>query len=458
MSGAIVNDESLGAVGAGMGDDDDGSIGMDSVTGLQSLESLVTEVTEIDPHADSDEEEKIESDAVIEARRAERKARVARLRRQRAFEEVYEPESAPAKLIQARHAAMEAAAEAAAAALRGPPKTEDEIMLEKAIAEANGEEYVESEDSQADDSTQVSGTTGTTDSTAASSVISIMSNVEQMPPGNMLPLFRQHPDKEVQHENVKTLVSGLPAEQGTSIMSRLFKRSVVRLRTCMKEPNLIRLVDDPCGPSLDDWSTAMPAKHNFERMLAEVNEALDLAPKADATARREFVAFQQVLAKKRTKAANAVSEHMMKTANYQKTFNRKHDDLIDKLQEAPAPKQPRIRNQLEKLKTTCDNELKILGLQLVSLQGDEAEVVSNVKSLEMTAIRVIQQWRPLHATLIQKSRLIQYRMKALVAIVSARIIQRTARRRLLMYCRGEPETDEEFVERMKAERAKNKKR
>ena len=421
-------------------------------TDLQSLPTIHTDGTEAD-----DNDEILESDAVIEARRKERKLRVARLRRQRLFEEVYEPTSPAAKLVAARHKAALERAEAEAAALRTPPKSATELQIEKLMAEGEEENKENSSDSDSDHEqksksshTVASQRTGVTSKTEESDMSTGPLGV--LPPGQLLPIFRQHPDPAIEHENAKLLVSGLPAEQGYAIMSRLFKRSVVRLRNCVKEPNLIRLIDDPCGPSLDDWSTAIVAMRNFQRMLTVVDEALDLAPKADATARREFVAYQQVLARKRTESATKVADFMKNMAEYHKTFNRKHDDMIDAIQNAPEFKQQRLRNQLETLKTKSEAELQQKGLKLMELQGKEAETAAYVRGLETTAVRIIQQWRPLHANMIQKTRLVQFRLLALIRTIAVRIIQRTARRRLLMYCRGQPETDEEFVERMQRQK------
>ena len=139
---------------------------------------------------------------------------------------------------------------------------------------------------------------------------------------------------------------------------------------------------------------------------------------------------------------------MKSMADYHKSFNLKHDMSIDKLQEAPVTKQPRIRNQIEKLKNESEEEMKKRGFVLMKLQGEEAECAAYVKGLEFTAVRIIQHWRPLHAKLIQQTRLVQFRLKALIRLIAVRMVQRTAKRRLCMYCRGEPETDEQFVERM----------
>jgi len=449
-------DNDVDSINDSLAGDTDGDNFVDEMESLSSLPTIYTEGTIVPGEND----DTIEPDHIIEARRHARKVKVAKLRRQRAFEEVYEPTSPAAKLIQARHRAAVEQAEAEAAALRTPPKSADDLLIESMMNEGNKKEGSGSDSDSNSDA--VSHKTGNSSKTGQSnnSKKSIETEysfkhvdpVTGTVPGQLLPIFRQHPDPAIKHEAQKSIVSGLPAEQGTAIMSRLFKRSVVRLRECMKEPNLIRLVDDPCGPRIDDWSTAYPAMQNFKRQLAVVDEALSLAPQADATARREFVAFQQVLARKRTAAANRVSDFMKAMAEFHKTFNLKHDVCIDRLQAAPATNQPKIRNQIEKLKMECEKELKVRGFQLMKLQGEEAECAAYVRGLEVTAIRIIQQWRPLHAKLIQQARFVQFRLKALVKLVAVRMVQRTAKRRLCMYCRGEPETDEEFVQRMQHQR------
>jgi len=453
------NENDMDSITGSLAGDADGD---NSVGGVESLSSLPTIVTEgtIVPDEDDD---KIEPDHIIEARRHARKVQVARLRRQRAFEEVFEPTSPAAKLIQARHRAAIAHAEADAAALRTPPKSADDLLIEGMMNEGNEDEKGGSDsDSESDSASHRTGNSSKTSKTNNSKKsleteysFELVDPITGMLPGQLLPIFRQHPDASIEHEAQKNIVSGLAVEQGTAIMSRLFKRSVVRLRECMKEPNLIRLVDDPCGPRRDDWATAYPAMQNFKRQLAVVDEALALAPQADATARREFVAFQQVLARKRTAAANKVADYTKAMADCHKAFNLKHDMCIDRLQAAPATKQPKIRNQIDKLKAESDAELKSRGLQLTKLQGEEAECAAYVRGLEVTAIRIIQQWRPLHAKLIQQARLVQFRLRALVKLVAVRMVQRTAKRRLCMYCRGEPETEEEFVLRMKQQKRVN---
>ena len=52
---------------------------------------------------------------------------------------------------------------------------------------------------------------------------------------------------------------------------------------------------------------------------------------------------------------------------------------------------------------------------------------------------VCSKWRPQHAKVFEEAKLVKFRMEALIKIICARIIQRTARRRLLMYYRGTPE-------------------
>ena len=50
----------------------------------------------------------------------------------------------------------------------------------------------------------------------------------------------------------------------------------------------------------------------------------------------------------------------------------------------------------------------------------------------------------MNASLFEEAKLGNFRLQALIEILSVRIIQRTARKRLLMYCRGEP--DDNFAD------------
>jgi len=56
------------------------------------------------------------------------------------------------------------------------------------------------------------------------------------------------------------------------------------------------------------------------------------------------------------------------------------------------------------------------GEKLQRLQREEAEVVKMCKSMEITAIRMITHWRPLHADLVKKTRLVKFRLQSLVEI------------------------------------------
>jgi len=55
------------------------------------------------------------------------------------------------------------------------------------------------------------------------------------------------------------------------------------------------------------------------------------------------------------------------------------------------------------------------------------------KGMEVTAIRMITHWRPLHAKIITSVRLVKHRLTSLIKTCSVRIIQRSVKKRLLMY-------------------------
>ena len=174
-------------------------------------------------------------------------------------------------------------------------------------------------------------------------------------------------------------------------------------------------------------------------MTEQIDEALIQAPILDATARKEYISFCNELAARRAKAAQRVSEALKLAAHCQERYDKKHDELIERLQAAETSKKQKIKDFVAKVKATLGAELLDLGEKVVAAQQAEEVEVAECRSLEETSIRVLQKWRPQHAQLFEEAKLVKFRLEALIKIICVRIIQRTARRRLLMYYRGTPE-------------------
>jgi hypothetical protein len=267
------------------------------------------------------------------------------------------------------------------------------------------------------------------------------------------PLYHQVPDKEMAKLEARKLKSLMPDEKGYSIIGRLYKKSCSRLRECMVEPDAIRLVDELVPPDAA-WSLAWTKKRDYERMLRVVEAAMEYAPIADATARKEFVAYQTVLSRKRVKVTTKVAEVLKKSADIKTRFEQKHDDLVEKLLLAENTKKPRIKNYIQRLTDTFRREAEQAAKEVVEAQREEEYESVQIKGAEETCIKHIKHWRPQHGKLYDCVKLVKFRLVALIELICAHIIQRTARRKLLMYCRGEP--DDEFAREMMV-RVKKKK-
>ena len=257
------------------------------------------------------------------------------------------------------------------------------------------------------------------------------------------PIYIHNPDKDMYHEDAKKMNTYLPDEKGHAIMSRLYKASTKKLKECVKEPNKIRLIDELL-PITAPRSFAHEKVALYKEQQIVVKRALDYARVADATARKEHTAYQTLLSKRRAKAATTVSDALHRVSEYQQKYEKKYDELIEKLQKAPDTRKDKIKAQINRVSNVMGSELKELGEKVVDAQKEEEREVSECRGLEETCVRIFKHWRPLNASLFEEAKLVNFRLQALIEILSVRIIQRTARKRLLMYCRGEP--DDNFAD------------
>ena len=274
------------------------------------------------------------------------------------------------------------------------------------------------------------------------------------------PIFRQNPDPVRREEDNKAVRGLMPGERGHAIMSRLYKKSTLQLRECVIAPNKINLTADPISEDRDaPWSLAWDKIAGYRCMVEQIDEALIHAPILDATARKEFVSYCNDLAARRAKAAQRVSEALKAATLCQERYDKKHDELIDRLQAAEQAKKPKIKDFIAKVKATLGAEMLDLGEKVVIAQQTEETEVAECRSLEATSIRVLQRWRPQHAQLFEEAKLVKFRLEALIKIICARIIQRTARRKFLMYYRGTPEEleDDKLADMERRMLAKKKK-
>ena len=87
-------------------------------------------------------------------------------------------------------------------------------------------------------------------------------------------------------------------------------------------------------------------------MIEQIDEALIQAPILDATARKEYISFCNELAARRARAAQRVSETLKLAAKCQDKYDKKHDELIERLQTAEVAKKQKIKDFIAKVKAT----------------------------------------------------------------------------------------------------------
>jgi hypothetical protein len=278
------------------------------------------------------------------------------------------------------------------------------------------------------------------------------------------PICRQNPDAELRHKENWDVKSLMPGERGHAVMSRLYKRSTLLLKEVVVAPNQIDLTCDPIygarGLGADTpWRVAHEKMSLYQGMIEAIDEALIKAPINDATARKEFIAYRNTLAKRRTTAAHKVSSALQRAAECQRRYDTKHDELVQRITDAPEPKRPKIRDFIAKIKENYTTEMLALGDVVVSAQQEEEKEVSSCQQLEETCVRVLAHWRPIHSELFEETKLVKFRLEGLIRIIAARVIQRTARRRLCMFYRGTPEElEDDMLKDMERRMAAKKKK
>lgn len=326
----------------------------------------IHEVDHIDPHAAA------ERAALL---RAEKKARIARARRQLAFDVVFQQSQDQGKPKPKVRKPRK---------LRPEEMSEDDrraFELQKALEAADGKEET------ADDSDE-----------------------DTIPP-EPLP--------------IKT---ALPSFKAYSIIARLYKHSVSVLKAAVQQAQF-RSVDEILPPPRS--GKPLPFKR-FHKMLAVVNEALLQAPGVDQQARIEYEAFSSKISETRAEAAVKVAQALESLTALHSTYNQRYTKV------AQEQSLPNLKERLAKLRDKADEDLYAKGRALQALQAAETVIVQDLRAQEFVCIQTVQKWRPMHAEWLGKARWAQRTLQVVLINCAAKVIQRCAKKKLLFMFWGEP--------------------
>jgi len=222
--------------------------------------------------------------------------------------------------------------------------------------------------------------------------------------------------------------TSLPAFRAYSIIARMYKHSIAVLRAAVAQAEY-RAVDEILPPPRS--GKPMPFQL-FNSKLAIVREALLQAPGVDQQAHIEYEAFSVKISKARADAATEVALALQGLTSLHATYNKRFSEVVA---EASDPQQ---LSRLAKLRAKADDDLLIKGRELQELQAREAALVQDLRAQEFVTIQTVQKWRPIHAEWLGKARWAQRSLYAVLESCAAKVIQRTAKRKLLFMFWGEP--------------------
>lgn len=220
----------------------------------------------------------------------------------------------------------------------------------------------------------------------------------------------------------------------SSSIARMYRESCIAMEQACNSSNLNLVID----PIVHKSASLLYCS----QVIGDLKKSLLFAEANDKLARLEYEIFLKVCNQRRAEAATKVTEALKSASIIYAHYNSLILAVIleskNEQDDAETPKGATagwINVKIDRIKAKAEKDMEQKGNLIRRLQGDEADLVVKLKEDEFVMIKIIKKWRLLHGNLTTMTRKAVGRVRGLLRETAARLIQRNARQKLLVYHR-----------------------
>lgn len=198
-------------------------------------------------------------------------------------------------------------------------------------------------------------------------------------------------------------------------------------------------VNDPVSYGVDTLRVG-------NKKLALLTNTFNYAVDNNTNAKNCYKEFQQFISMQRLYYANEVTDRLKQISEMQSEYNDRYNTAADEFEayqnkhrtiELETAKHVTSSDKMDSIKKEADSAIAKLGRELKEIQEKEAYAVMKFKEWDHVITEIVKKWRKKYLKNIENVKLIIKRVDGILKETAARIIQKSARQKFLLYFRKE---------------------